>query len=92
MYVNIMRLFAALKWLQNCRFFEKYQVVFHLRSHLNKFNVLFGKILQSKKQQTKLETFFHTVISMRRWVILLNMQGFKKKKRKITFFLFSNPF
>ena len=64
LYVNIIKLFAALKWLQNCRFFEKDQVVFHLRSYLNKFNVLYGKNLQSKKQQTKMETYFHTVISM----------------------------
>ena len=88
LYVNIIKLFAALKWLQNCRFFEKDQVVFHLRSYLNKFNVLYGKNLQSKKQQTKMETYFHTVISMWRRVILLNIWSFKKKIRKIDSFYF----
>ena len=48
--------------LQNCSLFEEEQVAIHLRSHLDKFSVLYEKTLQSKKQQTKID------ISLQRWV------------------------
>ena len=46
--------FAALKLLQNCSLFDVEQVVLHLQSHLDKFSLLYEKILQSKKQQTEI--------------------------------------
>ena len=52
-------IFSALEWLQNCSRFEKEQVAFHLRSHLDKFCVLYEKNLRSKKQHKKIERFLH---------------------------------
>ena len=52
-------IFSALEWLQNCSLFEKEQVAFHLRSHLDKLSVLYEKTLRSKKQHTKIDTFLH---------------------------------
>ena len=56
-------IFAALELLQNCNPFEKELVAFHLQSHLDKFSVFYQKALQSKKQQTNLDTF-STIISL----------------------------
>ena len=52
-------IFSALEWLQNCSLFEEEQVAFHLRSHLDKFRVLYEKNLRSKKQHKKIERFLH---------------------------------
>ena len=53
-----LEMFAALKLLQNCSPFEEQQAAFQLQNHLDKFSVLYEKTLQSKKQQTKIDTFF----------------------------------
>ena len=52
------------------------------------FNVLDEKTLQSKKQKTKIDTFFYTVISLWRWLISFEYI----KLLKNNFFSSSNPF
>ena len=51
-------------YLQTCSQFEEKQIASHLRSHLDKFSVLYEKPLQSKKQRNKDRYIFHTVISL----------------------------
>ena len=56
-------IFAVLKLRQNCSLFEEGQLAFYVRSHLDKFSVLYDKTLQPKEQQAKIDTFF-TVVSL----------------------------
>ena len=51
-------IFTALELLRNCSLFEEEQVALHLRSHVEKFSVLYENTLQTKKQQTKTDMFF----------------------------------
>ena len=51
-------IFAVLKLRQNCSLFEEGQLAFYVRSHLDKFSVLYDKTLQPKEQQAKIDTFF----------------------------------
>ena len=44
--------------LQNCTLFEEEQVASHLRTHLEKFSMLYEKTLESRKQQSKIDNFF----------------------------------
>ena len=48
-------LFAAMELLQNCSFFEEEQVASDLRSHLEKFSVLYEKTLDFRKEQAKID-------------------------------------
>ena len=51
-------IFAVLKLRQNSSLFEEGQLAFYVRSHLDKFSVLYDKTLQPKEQQAKIDTFF----------------------------------
>ena len=51
-------IFVALELLQNCTLFEEEQVASHLRTHLEKFSMLYEKTLESRKQQSKIDNFF----------------------------------
>ena len=51
-------IFAVMKLRQNCSLFEEGQLAFYVRSHLDKFSVLYDKTLQPKEQQAKIDTFF----------------------------------
>ena len=52
-------IYAAIELLQKCSFFEEEEVAFNMRRYLEKFNVIYDKSQEMKKQQTTIENFFH---------------------------------
>ena len=53
------KIYAAMELLQKCSLFEEEEVAFNMRRHLEKFNVIYDKSQEMKKQQTTIENFFH---------------------------------
>ena len=52
-------IYAAMELLQKCSLFEEEEVAFNMRRHFEKFNVIYDKSQEIKKQQTTIENFFH---------------------------------
>ena len=52
-------IYAAMELLQKCSLFEEEEVAFNMRRHLEKFNGIYDKSQEMKKQQTTTENFFH---------------------------------
>ena len=52
-------IYAAMELLQKCSLFEEEEVAFNMRRHLEKFNVIYDKSQEMKKQQTTIKNFFH---------------------------------
>ena len=52
-------IYAALELLQKCSLFEEEEVAFNMRRHLEKFNVIYDKSHEMKKQQTTIKNFLH---------------------------------
>ena len=52
-------IYAAMELLQKYSLFEEEEVAFNIRRHLEKFNVIYDKSQEIKKQQTTIENFFH---------------------------------
>ena len=52
-------IYAAMELLQKYSLFEEEEVAFNMRRHLEKFNVIYDKSQEMKKQQATIENFFH---------------------------------
>ena len=51
-------IYAAMELLQKFNLFEEEEVVFKMRRHLEKFNLIYDETQEMKKQQTTIENFF----------------------------------
>ena len=51
-------IYAAMELLQKCNLFEEEEVVFKMRRHLQKFNLIYDETQEMKKQQTTIEKIF----------------------------------
>ena len=51
-------IYVAMELLQKCSLFEEEEVAFNIRRHLEKFNVIYDKSQEMKKQQTTIKNFF----------------------------------
>ena len=52
-------IYADMELLQKSSLFEEEEIAFNMRRHLEKFNVIYDKSQERKKQQTTIENFFH---------------------------------